>query len=382
MDFRFTEEQEFIRQAAREFADSEIAPGAADRDQKAECPPELIKKMGELGFMGIAVPEEWGGAGAGHLAYVLALEEISRADAGVGVIVSVNNSLCCDPLQHYGNDDLKERYLKPLASGEILGSYALTEPGAGSDAGALTTTAVRDGEDYVLNGSKAFITNGDSCDVSIVYAKTDSDAPGGKGISAFVVERGTPGFNVGKHEDKLGIRCSDCVGMTFDDCRVPAANLLGEEGKGFKIALATLDVGRLGIAAQAVGIAQACIDESVRYSKERKQFGRAIAEFQAIQWKLADMQMNTHAARLLMWEAAWMRDQGERHTLQSSMAKLLASETAVQAGLDAVQIHGGYGYIKEYPVERFMRDAKICEIYEGTSEIQRLVIARNLLADD
>jgi alkylation response protein AidB-like acyl-CoA dehydrogenase len=331
--------------------------------------------------MGIAVPEEWGGTGAGHLAYVLALEEICRADAGVGIIMSVNNSLCCDPLENFGSDIIKEKFLKPLASGQKLGAYALTEPGAGSDAGSLTTTAVRDGDDYVLNGSKAFITNGDSAELTIVYAKTDLEAPSGKGISAFVVEKGTPGFTVGKHEEKLGIRCSDTVSLTFEDCRVPAENLVGEEGNGFKVALATLDVGRLGVAAQGVGIAQACIDESVAYSKERQQFGRPIADFQAIQWKIADMAMYTEAARLLMWQAAWMRDQGERHTLQSSMAKLLASETAVRAGLDAVQIHGGYGYMREYPVERFMRDAKITEIYEGTSEVQRLVIARNVLVD-
>jgi alkylation response protein AidB-like acyl-CoA dehydrogenase len=381
VDFRPNEEQEFIRQAARDFAESEIKPGAAERDVTAEFPAELVKQLGELGFMGVAIPEEYGGPGAGHLSYVLALEEICKADAGVGVIMSVNNSLCCEPIYRFGSDLVKEKYLKKLAPGEWLGSYALTEPGAGSDAGALVTTAVKDGNEYVVNGSKSFITNGDSCDVTIAYAKTDLEAPSGKGISALLIEKGTPGFNVGKHEDKLGIRCSDCVGMTFEDCRVPVENLLGEEGEGFKIALATLDIGRLGIAAQGVGIAQACLEESVRYSKEREQFGRPIANFQAIQWKIADMAMNIEAARLLMWRAAWMRDQGERHTLESSMAKLLASETAVRAGLEAVQIHGGYGYIREYPVERFMRDAKITEIYEGTSEVQRLVIARNVLVD-
>ncbi len=381
MDFRPTEEQEFIRQAAREFADSEVKPGAGERDAKSEFPTDSIKQLGELGVMGIAIPEEWGGTGAGHLAYVMALEEICRADAGVGVIMSVNNSLCCDPILHFGSDALKEKYLRPMASGQMLGAYALTEPGAGSDAGSLTTAAIRDGDHYVMNGSKVFITNGASADVTIVYAKTDLDAPSGKGISAFLVEKGTPGFSVGKHEEKLGIRCSDCVSLTFEDCRFPAENLIGEEGNGFKIALATLDIGRLGIAAQGVGIAQACLDASVAYSKERRQFGRPIADFQAIQWKIADMAMYIDAARLLMWRAAWMRDQGERHTLQTSMAKLLASETSVRAGLDAVQIHGGYGYIREYPVERFMRDAKITEIYEGTSEIQRLVIARNVLAD-
>jgi butyryl-CoA dehydrogenase len=295
--------------------------------------------------------------------------------------MSVNNSLVCDPILASGSDEQMEKYLKPLASGQKLGSYALTEPGAGSDAGALKTTAVKDGNDYVLNGSKAFITNGDSCDVTVTYAKTDPQAPGGKGISAFIIEKGTPGFNVGKHEDKLGIRSSDCVSFSFEDCRIPAENLLGEEGEGFKIALATLDIGRLGIAAQALGIAQASLSESIAYSKEREQFGKPISYFQAIQWKLADMAMEIDAARLMTLRTAWMRDEGTRHTLESSMTKLFASETAMRAGLQAVQIHGGYGYIKEYPVERFMRDAKITEIYEGTSEIQRLVIARNILAD-
>jgi len=381
VDFKLTEDQEFIRQAARDFADSEIKPGAAERDLKAEFPTDIVRQLRELGFMGISIAEEWGGAGADNLSYVLALEEVSRADAGVGVIMSVNNSLVCDPINHFGSDQQKEKYLKKLASGEQLGSYALTEPGAGTDAGAQKTTAVRDGDEFVLNGTKAFVTNGDSCDVTIAYAKTDPQAPSGKGISAFLVEKGTPGFNVGKHEDKLGIRCSDCVSYSFEDCRVPAENMLGEEGEGFKIALATLDIGRLGIAAQAVGIAQACLDESISYSKEREQFGKPISHFQAIQWKLADMAMEIEAARLLTWRAAWMRDQGMRHTMESSVGKVFASETAMRAGLQAVQIHGGYGYIREYPVERFMRDAKITELYEGTSEVQRLVIARNLLAD-
>jgi len=381
VDFRLTEEQEFIKQAARDFAQKEIKPGAGERDEKAEFPADIVKSMGELGFMGIAIPEEYGGAGTSNLSYVLALEEISKADAGVGVIMSVNNSLCCDPIYHFGNDDLKKRYLTRLASGEQLGAYALTEPGAGSDAGSLTTTAVKDGDEYVLNGTKAFITNGDSCDLLVTYAKTDPDAPSGKGITSFVIEKGTPGFIVGKHEDKLGIRCSDCVSIIFEDCRVPAANIIGEEGKGFKVALATLDVGRIGIGAQALGIAQASLEESLSYSSERVQFGKPIAAFQAIQWKIADMAMEIAGSRLLLQHAAWMRDEGMRHTLESSMGKLFASETAMRAALQAVQIHGGYGYIREYPVERHMRDAKITEIYEGTSEIQRLVIARNLMAE-
>jgi len=381
VDFRLTEEQEFIKQAARDFAQNEIKPGAGERDEKAEFPAEIIKSMGELGFMGIAIPEQYGGAGTSNLAYVLALEEISKADAGVGVIMSVNNSLCCDPLFHFGSEELKQKYLTKLAPCELLGSYALTEPGAGSDAGAIATTAVKDGNEYVLNGAKAFITNGDSCDLTILYAKTDPDAPNGKGITAFVVEKGTPGFNVGKHEDKLGIRCSDCVSLIFEDCRVPAENIIGDEGNGFKVALATLDVGRIGIGAQALGIAQASLEESLSYSSERVQFGKPIAAFQAIQWKIADMGMEIAASRLLLQHAAWMRDEGMRHTLQSSMGKLFASETAMRAALQAVQIHGGYGYIREYPVERHMRDAKITEIYEGTSEVQRIVIARNLMAE-
>lgn len=381
MDFRLTEEQEFIQKAARDFAQNEIKPGAAERDEKAEFPADIVKKLGELGFMGTAIPEEHGGAGTGNISYVLALEEISKADAGVGVIMSVNNSLCCDPLYHFGTDYIKDKYLVKIASGEWLGAYALTEPGAGSDAGSLTTTAVKDGNEYVLNGSKAFITNGDSCDLLVTYAKTEPDAPSGRGITAFVVEKGTPGFNVGKHEDKLGIRCSDCVNILFEDCRVPAENILGEEGKGFKVALATLDVGRIGIGAQALGIAQACLEESLSYSSERVQFGKPIAAFQAIQWKIADMAMEIAGARLLIQRAAWMRDEGMRHTIESCMGKLFASETAMRAALQAVQIHGGYGYISEYPVERHMRDAKITEIYEGTSEIQRLVIARNLMAE-
>jgi butyryl-CoA dehydrogenase len=381
VDFLLNEEQDAIRQAAREFADEVVAPGASARDETSSFPTEIVKQMGQLGFMGMHVPAELGGAGADHLSYVIALEEISRADAGVGVIMSVNNSLSCEPILLHGSERLKEKYLKRLAPGEILGAYALTEPGAGSDAGAISTTAVKDGDHYVLNGAKAFITNGDSCDVMIVYAKSDPSAPGGKGITAFVVEKGTPGFNVGKHEDKLGIRCSDCCAINFEDCRVPVENVLGEEGQGFKIALATLDVGRIGIGAQALGIAQAALDESIKYAKERKQFGKPLAAFQAIQWKIADMTMRIQASRVLLWRAAWMRDQGMRHTLESSVAKLMASETAMFAGLEAVQIHGGYGYTREYPVERLMRDAKICEIYEGTSEIQRLVIARQMLAD-
>ena len=379
MDFELSEEQRFIQQAAREFADEAVRPGAAERDEKAVFPTELVEQLGELGFMGIAIPEEWGGTGAGHLGYLLALEEISRADASVGVIMSVNNSLACEPIYRYGSEGLKEKYLKRLAGGEMLGAYALTEPGAGSDAGALKTSALKNGDEYVLNGSKAFITNGDSCDVMIVYAKTDPEASGSKGISAFVVEKGTPGFEVGKHEDKLGIRGSDCVPITFEDCRVPAGNMLGEEGQGFKIALSTLNGGRIGIAAQALGIAQGALDVSIRYAKERHQFGRPISGFGAIQGFLADMGTSVEAARMLVYRASNLRDRGLEHASESAMAKLFASEKAVEVTKLGVQIHGGYGYTKAYPIERFYRDAKVCEIYEGTSEVQRLVIAKGLL---
>ncbi len=380
MNFSLTEEQKMIRDMARKFADDELRKTAAKRDQTQEFPKEEVKKLAELGFMGMMVPEEYNGAGLDTVSYVLAMEEISRADASVGVIMSVNNSLVTWGINEYGTEEQKEKYLKPLAAGEMLGCFALSEPEAGSDATNQNTVAVRDGEHYVLNGTKNWITNGATADVALVMATTDR-SKGAKGISAFIVEKDTPGYSIGKKEDKLGIRSSDTVSIAFEDCKVSAANLLGEEGFGFKFAMKTLDGGRIGIAAQALGIAQASLDASLKYSKERKAFGVLISEHQAIQFKLADMATNIQAARLLTLDAAYVKDQGKSYSKQAAMAKLYASKIAVEAALEAIQVHGGYGYIKEYNVERFLRDSKITEIYEGTSEIQRIVIARHLLKD-
>jgi butyryl-CoA dehydrogenase len=378
MHFDLSEDQRMIREAAREFAEKEIKPVAAKLDEEAEFPAEIVRKLGELGFMGMMVPEEFNGAALDSVSYAIAVEEISRADASTGVTMSVNNSLVCQPLLDFGNEDLKKRYLTQLASGAALGAYSLTEPEAGSDAGNVQATAVPDGDHYVINGTKIFVTNGGAADIVLLFASTDREA-GSRGLSAFLVEKGFPGFSVGKKEDKMGIRASLTNELVFEDCRVPKANLLGEEGMGFKIAMKALDGGRIGIASQAVGIAQACLEESVRYSKERKQFGRPISSFQAIQWMLANMATRIEASRLLTYQAAFVKDKGERYSKHAAMAKLFASETAVDAAVDAVQIHGGYGYMKEYAVERLFRDSKITEIYEGTSEIQRLVIAAHLL---
>src|SRR5512140_671261 len=334
--------------------------------------------MGELGFMGMIVPEQYGGAGLDVMSYVLALSEISKVDASCGVIMSVNNSLVCQGLTLWGDDDQKERFLKPLAAGKKLGAFALSEPEAGSDATNQRTQAVRDGEYYVLNGMKNWITNGLNAQYVIVMATTDP-SKGSKGISTFIVEKGIPGFTVAKKERKLGIRSSDTVSLAFQDCRVPAANRIGAEGEGFRFAMKTLEGGRIGIAAQALGIAQACLDASVRYAKERKAFDRPIAELQAIQFKIADMATNIDAARMLTLNAAALKDAGKPFGREASMAKLFTSKIAVEAALEAIQIHGGYGYVREYLVERYLRDAKITEIYEGTSEIQRIVIARSLL---
>ncbi len=378
MHFDLNEDQRMIREAAREFAEKEIKPVAAKLDEEAEFPADIVRKLGELGFMGMTIPEEYGGAGMDSVSYAIAVEEISRADASTGVTMSVNNSLVCQPLLEFGGEAIKKKYLTRLASGAALGAYSLTEPEAGSDAGNVQATAVRDGDDYVVNGTKIFVTNGGAADIVLLFVSTDREA-GSRGMSALIVEKGYPGFSVGKKEDKMGIRASVTNELVFEDCRVPAANLVGEEGMGFKIALRALDGGRIGIAAQAVGIAQACLDESVRYSKERKQFGQYISSFQAIQWMLADMATRIEAARLLTYRAAFIKDKGERFSMAAAMAKLFASATAVDAAIDAVQIHGGYGYMKEYTVERLFRDSKITEIYEGTSEIQRLVIAAGLL---
>jgi len=378
MVFDLTEEQRMIQDTAREFARKEVLPKAAELDENSRFPEELIRQMAELGFMGIAVPEEYGGAGMDNVCYAIAMEEISRACASTAVIMSVNNSLACDPILKFGSEEIRREYLVPMASGKKLGCFGLTEPGAGSDAGSQKTTAVRDGDSYVVNGTKNFITNAPQADTCILFAMTDK-AKAHKGITAFVVDMKWKGVSLGKHEKKMGIRASATSSIVFEDVRVPAKNRLGSDGDGFKVAMSTLDGGRIGIAAQAIGIARASFEDALAYSKDRKQFGQAICEFQAIQWMLADIATEIDAARLLTWRAAWMKDRKMRHSKESSMAKLYASETAMRSAVKGVQIHGGYGYISEYPAERHFRDAKITEIYEGTSEIQRLVIAAALL---
>ncbi len=378
MNFSFTEEQLMIKQTAKEFAETEIAPTAVLRDLTGEFPYEIVKKLGELGFMGMMVSPEWGGAGLDTVSYVLAMEEISKVDASVGVIMSVNNSLVCWGLEEYGTQEQKEKYLRPLAQGKMLGAFALSEPEAGSDATNQHTTAEKDGDYWILNGTKNWITNGTTADVYLVMAQTNRELRH-KGISAFIVEKDTPGFERGKKEDKLGIRSSDTCSLSFSNCRIPKENLIWEEGKGFNFAMNTLNGGRIGIAAQALGIAQASLEAAVKYSKERKAFGRPIAELQAIQFKIADMATKVEAARLLTLQAASLKDQRKDFAVYASMAKLFASRTAMECADEAIQIHGGYGYVREYLVERFLRDAKITEIYEGTSEIQRIVIARSLL---
>ncbi len=378
MDFQLTETHMMIRDMARKFADEELAPSADVRDEREEFPAEQVRRMGELGMIGMMVSEKYEGAALDTLSYVLAEEEVSRVDASAGVIMSVNNSLVCWGLEQFGSDEQKDRYLADLATGRKLGAFALSEPEAGSDATNQRTTARRDGDGYVLNGTKNFITNGAHADVTLVMAATDREK-GARGVSTFIVEKGTPGFAVAKKERKLGIRSSDTVSLAFQDCRVPAANRIGDEGFGMKFALKTLDGGRIGIAAQALGIAQASLDASIRYSKERKAFDKPIADLQGIQFKLAEMATDIQAARAMIWHAAWLKDQGQPYGPAAAMAKLMASRVAVHAALEAIQIHGGYGYIREYKVERFLRDAKITEIYEGTSEIQKIVIARSLL---
>ncbi len=378
MDFQLTETHMMIRDMARKFADEELAPSADVRDEREEFPAEQVRRMGELGMLGMMVSEKYEGAALDTLSYVLAEEEVSRVDASAGVIMSVNNSLVCWGLEQFGSDEQKDRYLADLATGRKLGAFALSEPEAGSDATNQRTTARRDGDGYVLNGTKNFITNGAHADVTLVMAATDREK-GARGVSTFIVEKGTPGFAVAKKERKLGIRSSDTVSLAFQDCRVPAANRIGDEGFGMKFALKTLDGGRIGIAAQALGIAQASLDASIRYSKERKAFDKPIADLQGIQFKLAEMATDIQAARAMIWHAAWLKDQGQPYGPAAAMAKLMASRVAVHAALEAIQIHGGYGYIREYKVERFLRDAKITEIYEGTSEIQKIVIARSLL---
>ena len=378
MNFTLNEEQKMLQQTIREFAESEIKPLAAESDHSGKFPTETVKKLSELGFMGIPFPEKYGGAGLDYVSYAIAVEEISVACASTGVIVSAHTSLCCDPIYSSGTEEQKLKFLAPLAKGVKIGCLGLTEPSAGSDAANIKTSAVADGNNWIINGSKLFITNGAQADIAVITAMTDK-TQGHKGISTFIVEKGTPGFKVGKVEEKLGIKASSTSELIFEDCRIPKENLLGPLGGGFKIALQTLDGGRIGIAAQAVGIARAALEASIKYSKERTQFNQPISSFQAIQWMLADMATQIDAARLLTLRAACLKDAKERFSQQSAMAKLFASETATDAAHKAIQIYGGYGYTKDYPVERFYRDARITEIYEGTSEIQRLVIASNLL---
>jgi hypothetical protein len=378
LDFTLSEEQKLLKQTVRDFAEAELSPHAREWDEKQEFPREVFTKLGELGLMGVVWPVEYGGAGLSTLDYAIVMEELSRADAGVALSVAAHNSLCSGHIFLAGTDEQKKKYLTPLARGQKIGCWGLTENSAGSDAGGTKTTAVKRGSEWVLNGSKTFITNGRLADVAVVMAVTDR-AKDKKGISAFIVERGTRGFRAGKKEDKLGVRSSDTSELVFEDCHIPAGNLLGQEGNGFVDTLRVLDRGRIGISAFSVGIAQASLEASIKYAGGRRQFGHAIAEFQAVQFKIADMATRIEAARLLTWKAAVLRDSGREHTAESSMAKLFASEVAVEAALEAVQIHGGYGYIKEYPVERYLRDSKLGTIGEGTSEVQRLVIARELL---
>lgn len=380
MHFELTEEQIMIRDAAREFAQNELKPGVIERDEKQIFPAEQIKKMGELGFLGMMVDPKYGGAGLDAISYVLVMEELSKVDASASVVVSVNNSLVCYGLEKYGTEYQKEKYLKPLASGEQIGAFCLSEPEAGSDATSQRTTAVDMGDYYLLNGTKNWITNGGSASTYLVVAQTDP-AKGHRGINVLIVEKGMEGFTIGPKENKLGIRGSDTHSLMFTDVKVPKENRIGEDGFGFKFAMKTLEGGRIGIAAQALGIASGAYELALSYSKERKAFGKPIAEHQAIQFKLADMATEIEAARMLCLKAAWLKDQGQSFARASSMAKLFASEVAMKTTVEAVQIHGGYGFVKEYHVERLMRDAKITQIYEGTSEIQKIVISRDILKD-
>lgn len=380
-EFGFSDSMRMVQEMARNFAEKEIKPVVMKYDESQEFPFEIIKKLGDLGFLGVMVPEVFGGAGFGYLEYITIIEEISKVDPSIGLSIAAHNSLCTNHICTFGNEDQKKRYLPDLASGRKIGAWALTEPTSGSDAGGMLTTASRDGGHYVLNGSKNFITHGSVGHVTVVMAITDK-TKGKKGISAFIVDNNTPGFIVSKKENKLGMRCCDTSALAFDNCRVPAANLLGEEGTGFSQALEVLDGGRISIASLALGIGQGALDASLKYAKVRKQFGKPIAEFQGIQWKLAEMVTNIEAARLLTYRAGFLKNQGKNVTLESSMAKYFASEVAVQATNEGVQIHGGYGFIKDFPVEKFYRDVKLVTIGEGTSEIQKIVIARELLGQE
>jgi butyryl-CoA dehydrogenase len=380
MNFLLTEEQDMIRKMARDFAKNEVAPTAAERDEEERFDRAIFDMMGELGLTGIPWPEEYGGIGADYVSYAIAVEELSRVCASIGVTLSAHTSLAGWPVYKFGNEEQKQKFLRPMAEGKKMGAYGLTEPGAGSDVSSMKTTAKKDGDDYIIDGSKIFITNGGEAEIYIVFAVTQPELKH-KGVSAFIVEKGTPGFTFGKKEKKLGIRSSPTLEIIFDNCRVPKENLLGKEGEGFKIAMMTLDGGRNGIAAQAVGIAQGALDAAVNYAKERKQFGKPIAAQQGLAFKIADMATKIEASRLLTYQAAWRESEGLPYGKESAMSKLFAGDTAMDVAIEAVQVFGGYGYTKEYPVERYMRDAKITQIYEGTNEIQRLVISKMLLAD-
>ena len=379
MDFTFTDEQQHLRKTVREFAEGEIRPHVMEWDEASHFPTELLPNLAEMGLMGVIFPEEYGGAGLGYIEYATVIEEISRVDGSVGLFLAAHNSLCSNHIYKFGNEAQKQKYLVPLAQGRKLGAWSLTEPEAGSDAGGTRTTAVRAGDDWVLNGSKTFTTNGSYADICVAMAVTDKSKDS-HGISAFILEKGMPGFRPGKKENKLGMRASDTAEVIFTDCRVPGSQLLGPLGEGFIGSLKVLDGGRVSIAALALGMAQGALEAATTYAKQRKQFNQPIADFQAIQFKLADMATQVEAARLLVYQAAWLADQGNaRYTRESSMAKLFASEVAVRVANECVQVHGGYGFIKDYPAEKFYRDVKLCTIGEGTSEIQRLVIARQLL---
>jgi alkylation response protein AidB-like acyl-CoA dehydrogenase len=379
VDFSFTDEQNQLRRSIREFAEGEIAPHVMEWDEASKFPMEIMPKLAEMGLLGVIFPEQYGGAGLGYIEYVIAIEELSRIDGSIGIIVAAHNSLCSNHIFKFGTEEQKKKYLTPLAQGKKIGAWSLTEPEAGSDAGGTRTTAKRDGSGWIINGSKTFCTNGHYADYAVVMALTDK-SKNSHGISAFIVEKGTPGFKPGKKENKLGLRASDTSELIFTDCKVPAENMLGAEGEGFIGSLKILDGGRISIAALGLGMAQGALDAAIKYSKQRKQFGQTISEFQAIQFKLADMATQVEAARLLVYQAAWLADRKDvRFTRESSMAKLFASEVAVRVANECVQIHGGYGFIKDYPAEKFYRDVKLCTIGEGTSEIQKLVIARQLL---
>lgn len=378
MDFKLTPEQEMIRDVVRDFALREVEPLAEELDREARHPVETVEKMAEAGIMGISVPKEYGGAGADGISYAIAVEEISRVCASTGIVVSVNNSLACFPILKFGTEEQKQKYVAPMAKGEKLGAFGLTEPNAGTDAAQQCTVAVKQEDGYLINGSKCFITNGGVADTMVIFALTDP-SKGTRGISAFIIEKTMEGFSVGTKEDKLGIRGSQTTELIFQDMLVPHENLLGAEGRGFGIAMQTLDGGRIGVAAQALGIAQGALDKATQYAKEREQFGKPIGKFQAIQWKLADMETRINAARMLVYKAAYAKDTQKRYSVEAAMAKLYAAETAMWVTTEAIQVHGGYGYTKDYPVERYFRDAKITEIYEGTSEVQRMVISGALL---